>query len=149
MKLARVVAAALGTSLAISPAAAEEAKVATMYKPLQCGCCDEYAKYLESHGFKVTVQSLAERRLDGIKRQAAVPRDFEGCHTLMVDGYVVEGLVPIGPLNRLLTEKPKIRGISLPGMPVGSPGMPGRKTSPLIIYELPQGSTQPKEFARE
>ncbi|KAB2916392.1 MAG: DUF411 domain-containing protein [Hyphomicrobiaceae bacterium] len=144
-----VAVAVLGTMPAVLPSAAEEAKTAIMYKPLQCGCCDEYAKYLESHGFKVTVQSLPERRLDGIKRQAAVPRDFEGCHTLMVDGYVVEGLVPIGPLNKLLTEKPNIKGISLPGMPIGSPGMPGRKTGPLIIYELPHGSPPPKEFARE
>lgn len=149
MKAAFALAAALGAVLATLPAAAEEAKTAKMYKPLQCGCCDEYARYLESHGFKVTVQSFPEARLDSIKRQAAVPRDFEGCHTLMVDGYVVEGLVPIGPLNKLLTERPKIRGISLPGMPVGAPGMPGRKNGPLIIYELPQGSAEPKEFARE
>jgi hypothetical protein len=149
MKLAHVLAAALAAILATLPAAADEAETAKMYKPLQCGCCDEYAAYLEQHGFKVTVQSLPERSLDGIKRQAAVPRDFEGCHTLMVDGYIVEGLVPIGPLNKLLTERPNIRGISLPGMPVGAPGMPGRKTGPLIIYEIPQGSAAPKEFARE
>jgi hypothetical protein len=102
MKRARVLVGVLLMMMAIHPAAADDAKAATMYKPLQCGCCDEYAKYLEQHGFKVTVQSLPELRLDAIKRQAAVPRDFEGCHTLMVDGYVVEGLVPIGPLNRLL-----------------------------------------------
>lgn len=149
MKPTRVLVGVLLMMRAIHPAAAVDARTATMYKPLQCGCCDEYAKYLEQHGFKVTVQSLSERQLNAIKRQAAVPRDFEGCHTLMVDGYVVEGLVPIGPLNRLLNEKPKIKGISLPGMPVGSPGMPGRKTSPLIIYEIPQGSAAPKEFARE
>ncbi|NJO34504.1 MAG: DUF411 domain-containing protein [Rhodospirillales bacterium] len=120
-----------------------------MYKPLQCGCCDEYATYLEQHGFKLKIESLPDRRLDAIKRQAAVPRNFEGCHTLMVDGYVVEGLVPIGPLNKLLGEKPSVKGISLPGMPVGAPGMPGRKAGPLIIYELPHGSAEPKEFARE
>jgi hypothetical protein len=145
----RVIGVALGAILAVLPAIAEEEKTATMYKPLQCDCCDEYAKYLESHGFKVTIKPLPDRQLDAVKRQAAVPKDFEGCHTLMVDGYVVEGLVPIGPLNRLLSEKPKIKGISLPGMPVGSPGMPGHKTSPLIIYELPHDSTPPKEFARE
>jgi hypothetical protein len=149
MKLTRVLAAALGAILAILPAAAEEAKTAIMYKPLQCGCCDEYATYLEQHGFKLKIESLPDRRLEAIKRQAAVPRNFEGCHTLMVDGYVVEGLVPIGPLNKLLREKPSVKGISLPGMPVGAPGMPGRKTGPLIIYELPHGSAEPKEFARE
>jgi hypothetical protein len=149
MKPACVLAAALGTILAISPAAAGEAKTATMYKPLQCGCCDEYTKYLERHGFKVKVESVPDRQLEIVKRVAAVPERFYGCHTLAVDGYVVEGLVPIDTLSKLLTEKPKIRGISLPGMPVGSPGMPGRKTSPLIIYEIPQGSAPPKEFARE
>lgn len=149
MKPAYVFAAALTTVLAISPVAAEEAKTATLYKPLQCGCCDKYAKYLEGHGFKLKVESLPDRQFEMTKRMAAVPERLYGCHTLAVDGYVVEGLVPINTLNKLLTEKPKIRGISLPGMPVGSPGMPGRKTSPLIIYEIPQGSAPPKEFARE
>jgi len=150
MKPARVLATALGLTVASLSAVAEEpVRTATMYKPLQCNCCNIYARYLESHGFKLKVESLSERRLDAIKRQAAVPRDFEGCHTLMVDGYIVEGLVPIGPLNKLLTERPDIKGISLPGMPVGAPGMPGRKAGPLIIYELPRGSNPLKEYARE
>lgn len=149
MKPAWVLAVALATTVASLSATAQETRTAKMYKPLQCGCCDEYATYLEQHGFKLQIEALPDRRLDAIKRQAAVPRDFEGCHTLMVDGYVVEGLVPIGPLNKLLTEKPKIKGISLPGMPVGAPGMPGRKTAPLIIYELPHGTDAPKEYARE
>ena len=147
MKPAFVLAAALGTVLAMSPAAADEAKTATMYKPLQCGCCDEYAKYLERHGFEVKIESMPDRQLETVKRMSAVPERFEGCHTLAVDGYVVEGLVPIDTLNRLLTEKPKIRGISLPGMPVGAPGMPGRRSGPLVIYEI--GADEPKIFATE
>src|SRR3546814_1530970 len=63
----------------------------------------------------------------------ALPICFYGCHTLAVDGYTDEGLVPIETITKLLTEKPKIRGISLPGMPVGAPGMPGRKNAPLIV----------------
>jgi len=149
MKAAYFLGAAIGAMLAVSPAAAEEAKTATMYKPLQCGCCDEYAKYLEGHGFKVTVESLPDRQLEITKRIAGVPERFYGCHTLGVDGYVVEGLVPIDTLNKLLTERPKIRGISMPGMPVGAPGMPGRKAGPLIIYEISEGSAAPREFARE
>lgn len=149
MSRVSVVAAALATILAVSPAAADEAKTATMYKPLQCGCCDEYAKYLEQNGFKVKVESLADRPLETVKRMAAVPETLYGCHTVAVDGYTIEGLVPIGAINKLLTEKPKITGISLPGMPAGAPGMPGRKTSALIVYEIPQGSAAPKEFARE
>lgn len=150
MKRAGTLAAALGLMAASLSAAAEEpTRTATMYKPLQCNCCNIYARYLEQHGFKLKVESLPDQRLDSIKRQAVVPRNFEGCHTLMVDGYIVEGLVPIGTLNKLLTERPNIKGISLPGMPVGAPGMPGRKAGPLIIYELPRGPGTPKEFARE
>src|SRR3546814_10765380 len=100
-----------------------------MYKPLQCGCCDEYAKYLEENGFKVNVESVPDRQFEIVKRMAEVPERFYGCHTLAVDGYTVEGLVPIETITKLLTEKPKIRGISLPGMPVGAPGMPGRQNA--------------------
>ena len=149
MKAAFVLVATFATVLAVSPASADEARTATLYKPLQCGCCDEYAKYLEGHGFKLKVESLPDPQFEMTKRMAAVPERFYGCHTLAVDGYVVEGLVPIDTLTKLLTEKPKIRGISLPGMPVGAPGMPGRRSTPLIIYEIQQGSGAPKEFARE
>ena len=149
MKAAFVLTATLGALLTASPAAADEAKTATMYKPLQCGCCDEYAKYLEENGFKVDVESVPYRQLEIVKRIAEVPERLYGCHTLAVDGYTVEGLVPIDTITKLLTERPKIRGISLPGMPVGAPGMPGRKNSPLIVYEIAQGSDAPKEFARE
>src|SRR3546814_13671824 len=116
-----------------------------MYKPLQCGCCDEYAKYLEENGFKVNVESVPDRQFEIVKRMAEVPERFYGCHTLAVDGYTVEGLVPIETITKLLTEKPKLRGISLPGMPVGAPGMPGRKNAPLIVYEIPQGAARSEE----
>ena len=149
MKTAYVLGAAIGAILTVSPATADETKTPTMYRPLQCGCCDEYARYLERHGLKVEVKSVPDRQFETVKRMAAIPKGFEGCHTLAIDGYVVEGLVPIDTLNKLLTEKPKIRGISLPGMPGGAPGMPGRKAGPLIIYEIPEGSAAPREFARE
>lgn len=149
MKLAGILVATLGTILTVTPVAAGETRTATMYKPVQCGCCDEYARYLENHGFAVRVESIPDQQLETFKLMAAVPERFYGCHTLAVDGYVVEGLVPIDTLNKLLTEKPGIRGISLPGMPVGSPGMPGRKTADLVIYEIPEGSTAPREFARQ
>jgi hypothetical protein len=71
----------------------------------------------------------------------------EGCHTTLVDGYVVEGHVPIGPVLRMLAERPAIRGISLPGMPTGPPGMFGEKTEPFAIYEI--GDGEPKVYAVE
>jgi hypothetical protein len=142
------VAVALGVTVA-SSASAAEAKTATMYKPLQCGCCDEYAAYLQNYGFAVKVESVPNEALESLKKMAGVPEGFEGCHTLMIDGYVVEGLVPVTTLNKLLTERPAIRGITLPGMPVGSPGMPGPRSLPLIIYELTNTPANPREYARE
>lgn len=150
MKSVWIIASAMWAGVAISPAAAEEPRTAEMYKPLQCGCCDGYADYLEQHGFKLKVESLADQPFETLKRMAGVPQELWGCHTLKIGGYIVEGLVPVNTLNKLLTEKPNIKGISLPGMPAAAPGMWGPKTGPLITYEIPQGSGEaPKEFARE
>lgn len=77
-----------------------------------------------------------------LKRRHGVPGALEGCHTMLVDGYVVEGHVPVDTLLRLLRERPDIKGISLPGMPAGSPGMSGEKTAPFTIYEIGDGSTK-------
>jgi len=118
---------------------------ATMYKNPQCGCCEEYAKYLRQSGFAVTVKPTHDMSL--ISRQNGVPEKLAGCHTMLIGGYVVEGHVPVSAINKLLSERPKIKGISLPGMPEGSPGMTGRKTAPFTIYEIQDG--EPKVFAVE
>lgn len=125
--------------------AGEAARTATLYKNPQCGCCEAYAEYLRENGFEVAVQATHDLSL--IKRQYDVPQAFEGCHTMLIDGYVVEGHVPLATLDRLLTERPDIRGISLPGMPMGSPGMSGEKTEPFTIYEL--NGDRPKIYAVE
>lgn len=150
MKPMRILVAALSITWAISPASAEKTRTAEMYKSQQCACCDEYAKYLEQNGFKVKIESLPDEQFELIKRMAVIPERLKGCHTLKISGYVVEGLVPVSAIDKLLNEKPDIRGISLPGMHPAAPGMWGRKTAPLIVYEIPQSSTEtPKEFARE
>ena len=128
---------ALVAALSGAPANAEEPRAATLYKNPQCSCCETYADYLRDNGFEVTVEPTHDLPL--IKRQYGVPAPLEGCHTTLVDGYVVEGHVPVDTLVRLLTEKPAIRGISLPGMPAGSPGMFGEKTEPFTIYEIVDG----------
>tara|TARA_R110002167_G_scaffold366367_3_gene595486 strand:+ start:9728 stop:10192 length:465 start_codon:yes stop_codon:yes gene_type:complete len=127
---------------------AAELKKATMYKPLRCGCCDDYAKYLEKNGFEVEVKSL--RSLSQTKRMAGVPQGLEGCHTLMVDGYVIDGLVPVNTVNKLLTERPDIKGITLPGMPWGAPGMDSRpKDAPLVTYAFKEGSSKTEVYAKD
>jgi hypothetical protein len=118
-------------------AQAEEARTATLYKNPACACCETYADYLRENGFEVAVEATHDLPL--LHRQHAVPDALVGCHTTLVDGYVVEGHVPVRTLLRLLTEKPAIKGISLPGMPAGSPGMFGDKTEPFTIYEIGNG----------
>jgi len=107
---------------------------AKLYKTPDCGCCDGYARYLRRNGF--AVESVASHDLPLIKKQYRVPEKLEGCHTTVVGEYVIEGHVPIEPVKKLLAERPSIRGISLPGMPEGSPGMTGRKTEPFVIYVI-------------
>lgn len=138
----------LAVSLMLSPfnrSAAGDAVAATMYKRPQCTCCDGHASHLRDNGYKVTIIETDD--LSRIKQQHDVPEAFEGCHTLLVGGYVVEGHVPASVIDKLLKEKPAIRGISLPGMPEGSPGMGGEKAAPFTIYELSGGA--PRIFAVE
>jgi hypothetical protein len=131
--------ALIGVVVALSsgPAKAEQPYAATLYKNPQCGCCETYADYLRENGFEVTVKPTHDLPL--MKRQYGVPGELEGCHTTLVDGYVVEGHVPVNTLLRMLAERPDIKGISLPGMPAGSPGMFGEKTAPFTIYEFGDG----------
>jgi len=116
-----------------------------MFKNPQCGCCDQYAKYLRRHGFRVEVKETHE--MSRISRERGVPEKLAGCHTSVIDGYVVEGHVPVGAIRKLLSERPRIKGISLPGMPEGSPGMTGEKAAPFEILEITDG--EEKIFAVE
>ena len=125
------------------PALAEPA-AATMYVNPQCSCCQGHANYLRQHGFKITVKETHDMSL--IRRQHGVPAKFEGCHIMLIDGYVVEGHVPASAIKKLLAERPKIKGISLPGMPDGSPGMTGVKAEPFKILEIAEDA---KVFAVE
>jgi hypothetical protein len=120
---------------------------AILYKQPQCGCCDEYAAYLRTNGFEIEVKPTND--LAEISRQAGVPDEFQGCHTMFVEGYVVDGHVPVTVVRRLLSERPHIAGITLPGMPDGSPGMTGRKTGPFTIYAVTKDGAPPKVYAVE
>ena len=105
---------------------------ATLYKNPQCSCCESYASYLGDHGFDVTV--IPSNDLELINQQHEVPASLDGCHTTLTEGYVVIGHIPVDVVQRLLKEKPAITGISIPGMPSGTPGMGGPKQGPLTIY---------------
>jgi hypothetical protein len=93
----------------------------TVYKNAQCGCCKSWVEHLRKEGFKVTAKDVDD--LASIKTKLGVPASLSSCHTAIVGAYVVEGHVPAADIRRLLTEKPKVAGLGVPGMPVGSPGM--------------------------
>jgi hypothetical protein len=138
----------LGTAALASVAAPLRATAApthaTLYKDPQCGCCEGYAAYLRENGFEVEVKPTND--LAEISRKAGVPEELQGCHTTFIDGYVVDGHVPVKVVRRLLSERPAIVGITLPGMPTGSPGMTGHKTGPFKIYAVSKDGTPPKIY---
>jgi hypothetical protein len=117
---------------------------ATLYKNPQCTCCEGYAQYLEENGFQVDVKPTND--LAEISRKAGVPEALEGCHTMFVSNYVVDGHVPVEVIRKLLAERPAIAGITLPGMPSGSPGMNGRKTGTWTIYAVTKDGRPPQVF---
>jgi hypothetical protein len=120
---------------------------ATLYKNPQCRCCEGYADYLRKNGFTVEVKPTND--LTEISRKAGVPENLEGCHTMFVEGYpyVIDGHVPVEVVRKLLSEKPAIAGITLPGMPTGSPGMFGKKTEKFVIYAFGNGGADPTVYA--
>lgn len=95
----------------------------TVYKDANCGCCKAWIEHLRKHGFKVTAHDT--RDMNAVKQNFGVKADLQSCHTGIVNGYVVEGHVPAADIKRLLKERPKIAGLAVPGMPMGSPGMEG------------------------
>jgi hypothetical protein len=118
---------------------------AVLYKNPQCGCCEGYAAYLRENGFEVDVKPTND--LEEISQKAGVPEDLQGCHTMFIEGYVVDGHVPVEVIKKLLSERPKIAGITLPGMPEGSPGMTGRKRETFVIYAV-RKDAPPEVYAK-
>lgn len=110
-----------------------------LYKSPTCGCCGQYAAYLEKNGFEVEIESIKD--MGSIKEQFNIPYDVQSCHTAVIGDYFFEGHVPLEAVNKLLEEKPAIDGIALAGMPSGSPGMPGLQLSSFNIYAIKDGNT--------
>lgn len=112
-----------------------------VYKNESCGCCGAWIEHLESHGFPVEARNVDN--LDPIKQRVGVPPGMGSCHTAEVGGYFIEGHVPAAEIQRLLAEKPQAKGLTVPGMPVGSPGMEqgGRVTPYQVLLVHADGST--------
>ena len=108
-----------------------------VFKTPSCGCCYGYVLFLEKEKFNVKQTDM--RSLHSIKKKYNIPLEMQSCHTTIMGKYFIEGHVPLQAVNRLLKEQPDIDGIALPGMPIGTPGMPGEKEEPYVIYQLIDG----------
>lgn len=108
-----------------------------IYKSPNCGCCNGYADEMRRQGFDVEVIPVND--MHAIKEKYGIPADKQSCHTAIIDHYFIEGHVPVAAVRKLLKERPAIDGIGLPGMPTGTPGMPGQKRAPYKIYQSVKG----------
>jgi hypothetical protein len=108
-----------------------------VFKTPSCGCCYGYVLFLEEEKFKVKQTDMTS--LHSIKKKYNIPLEMQSCHTTILGKYFIEGHVPIEAINKLLKEQPDIDGIALPGMPIGTPGMPGEKEEPYVVYQLIDG----------
>jgi len=120
-----------------SPALA--GKEVLVYKTPTCGCCGAFVSYLQKKGVAVKVEVV--KSLSDAKLRSGVSSELSSCHTTIIDGYVVEGHVPIEAMQKLIDEKPAIKGIALPGMPSGTPGMPGPKNEEWNIRSFTEDGT--------
>ena len=111
----------VATGLLPLAAHAQAAQVSEVYKTPTCGCCHDWVAHLEQNGFTVNAHDVPNTT--PYRTRFGVPKELASCHTGVIDGYVLEGHVPATEIKRLLAERPKARGLSVPGMPVGTPGM--------------------------
>ncbi len=108
-----------------------------VYKSPTCGCCTAWAEIMQRNGFRVQMRNVSD--LMAIKAEYNVPEGLMACHTAVVDGYVIEGHVPVQDVVRLLRERPNALGIAVPGMPRGAPGMDAPVTDPYTVYLFDEG----------
>lgn len=95
----------------------------TVYRSPTCGCCGAWIEHVRAAGYNVTTIEVDQDELWNQKVEGGVPEDLASCHTAFIDGYTIEGHVPAEDIARLVSERPEGRGLAVPGMPAGSPGM--------------------------
>lgn len=129
----------------LAPAAVRAARagepVIEVYKTPTCGCCHQWVAHLRENGFKVNAHDVPST--DEYRSKYGVPEELGSCHTGVVAGYALEGHVPAQDIRRLLAERPKARGLAVPGMPMGAPGMEGghRDTFNVMLIHADGSST--------
>jgi len=129
----------LGSNAPISHAQTAIKPNATVYRSPDCSCCHGWIDHLNSQGFHI--EDVPTNDIETIKQKHNVPDNLASCHTAIVNGYVVEGHVPAQDIKRLLQEKPNVTGLSVPQMPIGTPGMEmGNQKDPFSVISFdPKG----------
>ena len=124
-----------------APTAAAESPLLTVHKSPTCGCCALWVDHVKASGFRAEIQ-LADN-IEPVKRRVGVPAGYGSCHTAEVEGYFIEGHVPASDIQRLLKERPDALGLTVPGMPMGSPGMevPSGEVRPYTVFLVHKDGT--------
>jgi hypothetical protein len=123
--------------LSISAGMSTAPPTLTVFKTKTCGCCGKWVEHIRANGFKVIVNEVVST--GEYRQKYGVPEKLQSCHTAVVDGFSIEGHVPAAEIQRLLGEKPKIKGLSVPGMPAGSPGMEGPRHDAYSVVSFDSG----------
>lgn len=132
--IVRSLLAALAIVIASPAATLAAGEAVTVYKTPWCGCCHAWAEAVEKAGYRVKTVDLED--LSAIRKQAGVLPEMEGCHIAAVDGYFLEGHVPLDAIGKLLSERPEIAGLAVPGMPQGSLGMGDDPSAVYNVYAV-------------
>lgn len=138
MKRHLLMKAAIVGMLSANLAVAAAKPVIEVYKSESCGCCSEWVKHLEANGFTVKARNVSNP--SDYRERLGMPDELGSCHTGLIQGYALEGHVPANDIKRLIAEQPKAKGLAVPAMPVGSPGMEGPRKDPYdVLLVKPDG----------
>ena len=134
-----LLAATIPAAACAKPVKAAELRI---YKSPYCGCCGAWVDHVKASGIKTVVKDMED--VTPVARKVGVPDALRSCHTAVIEGYFVEGHVPAVDIRKLLRERPKARGIAVPGMPIGSPGMEQgkRRDAYQTLLVMHDGSTR-------
>lgn len=118
----------------------------TVFKTAACGCCSKWVDHLKANGFQVTVNEVPSTT--EYRRKYGVPDSLASCHTAVVGGYAIEGHVPAAEIHRLLKERPNAKGLAVPGMPMGAPGMEGplKNRYSVLLFQADGRTTVYREY---
>jgi hypothetical protein len=132
MKRRLLISALLPISWGIHLFAVAAAPAIEVYKSASCGCCADWIRHMEANGFVVKANNVANPT--DYREKFGMPQELGSCHTAMVQDYAIEGHVPAADIKRLLQERPKTKGLAVPSMPLGSPGMEGPRSDPYDVF---------------